>query len=69
MNKCKNCGSTAQFKRVLLDHNTDSLFDSIVEVWECQGCGYTENICYTFYGAIGKTADGTVIFKDRSKHE
>ena len=64
MNKCKNCGSTAQFKRVLSQH----VADFIVEVYECQGCGYTENVCYAFDSAEGRTADNTLIYTDRRKH-
>ena len=65
MNKCKNCGSTAQFKLVLTEYLTESL----VELYECQGCGYTENIYYLFECAEGHTADGTFIYRDRRKHE
>ena len=65
MNKCKNCGSTAQFKLVLTEHLTKSL----IEVYECQGCGYTENIYYTYDGAEGRTTDRTLIYRDRRKPE
>ena len=59
MNNCKNCGSTAQFKRVLIQHAEDG----ILEVYECCGCGYTENIFYKFTYAEGKNAEGTLIFR------
>ena len=58
MNRCKNCGSTAQFKMVYSNH----MYNRILEVYECQGCGYTENIQYTFECAQGRTAEGKIIY-------
>ena len=65
MNKCKNCGSTAQFKLVSTEHLTNSL----VEVYECQGCGYIENTYYTYECTEGCTPDYTFIYRDRRKRE
>ena len=58
MNNCKNCGSTAQFKMVYSNH----MLDSIIEVYECQGCGYTENVQYTLECVQGRTAEGIIIY-------
>ena len=58
MSRCKNCGSTAQFKIVYSNH----ILDGILEVYECQGCGYTENIQYTFECAQGRTAEGVIVY-------
>ena len=65
MNRCKNCGSTAQFKLVLTEYLTNSL----LETYECCGCGYTETDYYTFEGASGRTADGTIIYNERNNRE
>ena len=66
MHRCKNCGSTAQFKKVHYQYNEyDDPKIGIVEVYECQGCGYTENIYYAFGCAEGRTADSTIIYRDR----
>ena len=66
MIRCKDCGSTAQFKKVHTQYNKDNDNKTgIVEVYECQSCGYTENIYYTFDNAEGRTAYGTVIYRDR----
>lgn len=69
MNRCKNCGSTAQFKRVLTQHIENEIKKGMIEVYECQGCGYTENIYYAFECAEGRTAEGTLIYKDRRKNK
>ena len=67
MNKCKNCGSTAQFKKVHVQYVDNDLKKGIVEVYECQGCGYTENMLYAFDCAEGRTADRVLIYSDRRK--
>ncbi len=67
MHRCKNCGSTAQFKKVHRQYVNDDIKKGIVEVYECQGCGYTENFYYTFDCAEGRTADRVLIYSDRRK--
>ena len=67
MPRCKNCGSTAQFKKVLVQYVDNDVKKGIVEVYECQGCGYTETTYYTFDCAEGRTADRTLIYRDRRK--
>ena len=58
MNYCKNCGSTAQFKTVY----SRSMIESILKVYECQGCGYTETVQYALECAQGITAEGVIIY-------
>ena len=67
MSNCKNCGSTAQFKKVRM-HYIEAEAEArqgLLEVYKCQGCGYTENVCYVFDSAEGRTADNTLIYTDR----
>ena len=67
MNICKNCGSSAQFKRVLIQHVENEIKRGVIEVYECQGCGYTENVYYAFESAEGRTSNNTLIYSDRRK--
>ena len=50
-----------------IDEVNDDIKKGIVEVYECQGCGYTENFYYTFDYAEGRMADRTLIYSDRRK--
>jgi predicted RNA-binding Zn-ribbon protein involved in translation (DUF1610 family) len=68
MHKCKNCGSITRSKKVHTQYNkNDDPKTGIVEVYECQSCGYTETIYYAFEGTEGRTADRTFIYRDRRK--
>jgi hypothetical protein len=65
MQKCKNCGSTAQFKLLL----TSDIDDMLIKEYAC-GCGYKEKVYYKLDRIEGRFL-GTLIYteKDKARHE